>query len=70
MSIGFANVQALDETGRYTLLHCVPVNDIDQHRLSPGCKCRPVEDNECPDYWMHNAFDDRESYFEHGRKTH
>lgn len=49
--------------------HLVPHGDLGQHRLAQDCTCCPVEDDEVPDYWSHNAWDQRESY-EQGRKLH
>lgn len=48
-------------------LHVVPVNDLREHVDSKECWCRPTEDEECPDLWVHHSMDRREEY-EEGRK--
>lgn len=49
--------------------HTVPHHDLEVHQLTDSCHCKPVEDDECPGMWCHNAFDGREEY-ERGRKLH
>lgn len=48
--------------------HLVPCNDLRQHQLDPSCWCGPTEDDECPDFHIHNSADGREAY-EEGRGT-
>jgi hypothetical protein len=50
-----------------TVTHLVPCNDIRQHQLDPVCWCQPVEDQETPDFWIHNSADGREK-FEQGER--
>lgn len=45
--------------------HLVPCGDTRLHQLDPSCWCNPTEDDECPDFWIHNAADQRE-LFEQG----
>lgn len=47
--------------------HIVPIGDWRDHDLEPTCWCRPVEDDEEPGLWGHNALDDRLAY-ERGEK--
>lgn len=42
--------------------HVVPSGDLRMHIAGPGCWCHPVEDEEAPDLWNHNALDQRERY--------
>lgn len=46
----------------YKQVHLVPINDLGPHRLCEHCACEPVEDTQAPDYWVHNAYDQRERY--------
>lgn len=43
-------------------IHVVPVDDLREHTCSCTCWCRPVDDHEEPDVWMHNSLDQRERY--------
>ena len=62
---------------RYTLVSCmyidnnvyhiVPVADLREHLSSPQCWCKPVQDDQDPNLWLHNSMDRREEY-ERGRK--
>jgi hypothetical protein len=47
-------------------IHVVPINDLRPHIASPNCWCKPTEDDEYPDVWVHNSMDEREQY-EQGR---
>ena len=44
------------------LMHVVPVDDLREHESSRHCWCRPVEHEEQPGLWIHNALDQRERY--------
>lgn len=66
--IGWQLVRTVDRG--VTQMHNVPMNDIRPHMLSEQCACRPVEDDEAPDVWVHNAHDHREHYYEEGAKVH
>lgn len=44
------------------LQHLVPCGDVREHILDPTCWCRPVEDTEVADYWVHNSADRREEF--------
>lgn len=46
--------------------HLVPCGDLRLHQLDPSCWCKPTEDSETPDFWIHNSADGREA-FEQGR---
>jgi len=39
--------------------HCVPMDDLRDHRPTVMCWCRPVWDD---GVWAHNAMDERERY--------
>jgi hypothetical protein len=43
-------------------MHVVPINDLAAHQLTGECRCRPDEDAETPDMWIHKAWDGRERY--------
>jgi hypothetical protein len=47
-------------------IHVVPVNDLRDHYASIDCWCKPTEDAEWPNVWVHHAMDKREEY-EQGR---
>ena len=49
--------------------HVVPIGDLREHESLPTCWCKPVQDEEEPNVWIHNAMDQRETY-EDGRKMH
>lgn len=48
--------------------HLVPCGDTRLHQLDPTCWCKPVEDVETPDFWIHAAADQRELIEEGIRK--
>ena len=48
-------------------LHVVPINDLREHVASKDCWCKPTEDDQVDDVWIHHAMDGREEY-EKGRK--
>ena len=48
-------------------LHIVPINDLREHVASKDCWCKPTEDDQIEDVWIHHAMDEREEY-EEGRK--
>lgn len=48
-------------------IHIVPVDDLREHEASSTCWCRPSQDADEPDLWIHNSLDGREE-FEQGRK--
>lgn len=43
-------------------LHIIPIGDLREHEPSIGCWCRPTEDDETDDLWIHHALDQRERY--------
>jgi hypothetical protein len=43
-------------------VHVVPLNDLREHTASPDCWCKPTEDDEYPDVWVHHSMDEREQY--------
>lgn len=45
----------------------MPVNDLREHVDRPDCWCKPKQDAEYPEVWVHNSMDRREEY-EQGRK--
>jgi dihydroorotase len=45
-----------------TVKHLVPCGDLRQHQLDPSCWCKPVEDAETADFWIHNSADRRELF--------
>jgi hypothetical protein len=47
--------------------HVMPLNDLQDHILSPKCWCCPVEDPHVFDMWNHTSADGREKY-ENGEK--
>lgn len=49
--------------------HVIPRNDLREHETSPYCWCRPVQDEDYPEVWVHHSMDGREEY-ENGRKPH
>jgi nicotinamide mononucleotide adenylyltransferase len=48
-------------------LHVVPLNDLREHEARTTCWCKPTEDDEWPDIWVHHSMDRREEY-EEGRE--
>lgn len=46
--------------------HVYPVNDWREHDITPGCWCRPAQDEESGVY-IHHSMDGRED-FEEGRR--
>lgn len=45
-----------------TEIHVTPMDDYRPHDYTSKCWCRPVEDVEEPDMWMHNSLDGREEF--------
>lgn len=43
-------------------IHVTPMDDYRPHDYTSKCWCRPVEDVEEPDMWMHNSLDGREAF--------
>ena len=43
-------------------IHVTPMDDYRPHDYTSKCWCRPVEDAEEPDMWMHNSLDGREAF--------
>jgi hypothetical protein len=43
-------------------VHVVPLNDLREHIASVDCWCKPIEDDDFPDVWVHHSMDGRESY--------
>lgn len=42
--------------------HIIPLDDLREHEESKDCWCKPYEDEQTLDIWIHNALDERESY--------
>ena len=49
--------------------HVIPVGDLREHEESPKCWCKPAEDDEEPEVWVHNSMDGREAH-ENGKPMH
>lgn len=49
--------------------HITPIGDLRDHEQSPRCWCKPTEDDEVPNLWIHHSMDRREEY-EEGRALH
>lgn len=49
------------------VVHVVPRNDLREHVMLRTCWCKPRQDTQDDDLYIHNAMDQRETY-EHGRK--
>lgn len=47
--------------------HIMPPNDFREHEPYVTCWCKPVEHDEQPGIWLHNAMDRRDE-FEDGRR--
>lgn len=45
----------------------VPLEDLRVHECSATCWCRPTEDDETADLWIHHSMDGREA-FENGER--
>lgn len=58
----------LRRTTHVAAQHLVPIDDLRPHDLTTRCWCRPIEDDEEPDLWAHNALDEREAH-EDGRRA-
>ena len=54
-------------TKLHEVIHVVPLNDLKDHVASTECWCKPTEDVEWPDVWVHHSMDRREEY-EEGRE--
>ena len=52
-----ANAEATDPGERY-VHHVIPVRDLVEHDVRPGCICGPFRLSH--DRWQHKALDDRE----------
>lgn len=50
-----------------TDIHVMPVGDLREHDSNPQCWCRPVQDPEVEEVWLHNSMDRREHTLEKGR---
>lgn len=42
--------------------HIIPVDDLREHVESAACWCRPRQDSECLDLFIHNSMDGREAF--------
>lgn len=49
--------------------HVIPLNDLREHELDKKCWCRPTEDLEYPELYMHHSADGREAFEEGRRQT-
>jgi hypothetical protein len=43
-------------------VHVIPFGDLREHTASVDCWCKPTEDGEWPDVWVHHSMDRREEY--------
>ena len=43
-------------------LHVVPIDDLRPHECAADCWCRPTQDTEREDVFLHHALDGRERY--------
>ena len=48
--------------------HVMPLNDLREHDCAVDCWCRPTQDDECPEVWVHHSMDEREKYETGARK--
>jgi hypothetical protein len=48
--------------------HVMPINDLRPHVDSPDCWCKPTQDDECENVFIHHALDEREKYESGERK--
>ncbi len=51
------------------VLHVVPLNDLREHVSSKDCWCKPTEDDQVDDVWVHHSMDKREEYEERRKPT-
>ena len=51
----------------YEIIHVIPENDLQKHRLCRECWCKPTVDEEEPFMLVHNSADERE-LFERGER--
>jgi len=56
-----------DAGGLREAVHVIPLDDLREHTASVGCWCKPTEDDEWPDVWVHHSMDRREDY-ENGKE--
>lgn len=42
--------------------HVIPEDDLREHVEDPSCWCMPLQDDEDPAVWIHNALDGREDF--------
>jgi len=49
--------------------HVIPVDDYREHECSTDCWCKPKEDEDVYDLWIHNALDQRE-FYERGERRY
>lgn len=58
---GWQNFTQLKPEG-LSLIHVVPRGDLRMHDLEVDCWCKPEQDLESPEVFIHNAMDRRELY--------
>ena len=51
----------MDEEKGVTI-HVVPLGDLREHESSKDCWCKPVQDDESDDVFVHHSMDGREKY--------
>lgn len=49
--------------------HVIPMNDLREHEFSEECWCKPVEDDDCINVYVHNSLDGREKFETGERQT-
>jgi hypothetical protein len=49
-------------------IHVVPMHDLREHNASADCWCKPTQDDDWLNVWVHHSMDKREEY-EQGRMT-
>ena len=47
-------------------IHVIPEDDLRGHETTPECWCKPTQDDDEPNVWVHHSMDRREEY-EEGR---
>ena len=43
-------------------IHVMPIGDLREHDCAVDCWCRPTQDDECTEVWVHHSMDEREKY--------
>ena len=43
-------------------IHVMPIGDLREHESSKNCWCKPVQDDESDDVFVHHSMDEREKF--------